>query len=426
MRRRLLVLVGSMVSLALVAFVVPLAVLALMLAGDRATADALVRAQSLVPVVSAGSSEALGLAVQQANSSGGYPLTVFLSDGSALGAPAERSDAVRLAFTGRSLTAQADGGREIVVAVTGPSAGAAVIRTFVTDAELTRGVRRAWLILALVGTGVLVVSLVVADRLARSQIRLIAGMAGVSHRLAAGDLTARAPAEGPKELRQVAGALNHLARRIRVLLAQEREAVADLSHQLRTPLTVLRLEAEALPPGEQATRVGAAVDAMERMVTQVIREARRSRHDEPGECDAAEVVAARVHHWSMLASDQDRPVTRHLAPPPLIVGVGEEPLTACVDALLENVFAHTPEATAFTVTLTPREGGGAILTVADNGPGFPHPGALRRGVSGRSSTGLGLDIVRRTAERSGGSATLTTTPDGGASVTVEFGPQPAA
>ncbi|MEO3810281.1 HAMP domain-containing sensor histidine kinase [Sphaerisporangium sp. B11E5] len=422
MRRRLLVLVGSMVSLALVAFVVPLAVLALTLAADRATADALVRAQSLVPVVSVGSPDALALAVQQANSAGGHPLTLFLANGTVMGAPAERSDAVRLAFTGRSLTARAEGGREIVVAVTGRSAGAAVIRTFVSDAGLTRGVRRAWLILALVGAGVLVVSLVVADRLARSQIRLVGGMADVSHRLAAGDLTARAPAEGPKELRQVAGALNHLARRIRVLLAQERESVADLSHQLRTPLTVLRLEAESLPHSEQAVRVGAAVDAMERMVTQVIREARRSRPDEPGECDAVRVVADRVHHWSMLARDQDRPVTRDLAASPLPVGTGEEALTACVDALLENVFAHTPEGTGFAVRLTPREGGGAVLTVTDQGPGFPHAGALERGVSGGSSTGLGLDIVRRTAERSGGSAVLSADPSGGARVTVEFGP----
>ncbi|MFC6082412.1 sensor histidine kinase [Sphaerisporangium aureirubrum] len=425
MRRRLLVLVGSMVSLALVAFLVPLALLALTLAADRATADALVRAQSLVPVASVGTPAALELAVQQANSGGGHPLTVYLSNGTVLGVPAVRSDAVKLALTGRSLTAQAQGGREIVVAVTGRSAGTAVIRVFVSDADLSRGVRRAWLILALVGAGVLAVSLVVADRLARSQIRLIAGIAQVSHDLAAGDLTARAPAEGPEELRRVAGALNHLARRIRVLLAQEREAVADLSHRLRTPLTVLRLEAEGLPEGEQATRVGAAVDAMERMVTQVIREARRSRQDEAGECDAARVAADRVHHWSMLARDQDRPVVRDLAAPPLHVGTGEEALTTCVDALLENVFAHTPEGTGFTVRLSPREGGGAVLTVADQGPGFPHARALERGVSGGSSTGLGLDIVRRTAERSGGSVTLANEPAGGARVTVEFGPRPS-
>ncbi|MFD0885953.1 two-component sensor histidine kinase, partial [Streptosporangium algeriense] len=106
MRRRLLVLVASMVSLALVAFLVPLASLALMLAADRATADALVRAQSLVPVASVGTGPALELAVQQANSGPGYPLTVFLPTGAVLGESAPRSEAVRLASTGRSLTAQ--------------------------------------------------------------------------------------------------------------------------------------------------------------------------------------------------------------------------------------------------------------------------------------------------------------------------------
>lgn len=422
MRRRLLVLVASTVSLALVAFLVPLAFLARTLAADRATADALVRAQSLVPAVSVGSADELNLAVQQAGSGGGFPLTVFLPGGAVLGAPAERSPAVRLAFTGRSLTAQAEGGREILVAVQGRADGTAVIRVFVSDADLTRGVGRAWLILALLGLGLLAIALLVADRLARSLLRPIAEAARVSHRLAAGDLAARAAPAGPPEIREVATALNHLARRIRVLLDQEREAVADLSHQLRTPMTALRLEAEALPPGEQSARVAAAVEAMERMVTRVIQEARRSREEAAGECDAAAVVADRVAYWAPLARDQDRTVGRDLAEPPLPVALGAEALAACVDALLENVFAHTPEGTDLTVTLRPGADGGAVLTVADEGPGFGAGDPARRGVSGDASTGLGLDIVRRAAERSGGSLALATGPAGGARVTVRLGP----
>ncbi|GLW99242.1 HAMP domain-containing sensor histidine kinase [Microtetraspora sp. NBRC 16547] len=424
MRRRLLVLVASTISLALVAFLAPLAFLAGVLAADRATADALVRAQSLVPVVSAGGQAGLELAVEQANSGGGFPLTVFLPSGRVLGAPAAESDAVRLAFTGRSLTAQAPGGREILVAIQGTSARTAVIRTFVSDVDLTRGVARARTILGLLGLGLLLISLVVADRLARSQVRVISGLAGVSHRLAAGELSARVPVEGPPEVREVAIALNHLAGRIRVLLAQEREAVADLSHRLRTPLTALRLEADALPESEQAARVAAAVESMERMVTQVIKEARRSRQDASGECDAALVVSERLDYWSMLARDQDRRVTRDLAGPPLPVGLTGEALATGVDALLENVFAHTPEGTAFAVRLDRRQGGGAVLVVADDGPGFGGDDPARRGVSGGSSTGLGLDIARRAAERSGGSLDAATGPTGGARVTVELGPPP--
>ncbi|MET8141275.1 HAMP domain-containing sensor histidine kinase [Sphaerisporangium sp. NPDC005288] len=424
MRRRLLALVASTVSLALVAFLVPLALLAMQLAADRATADALVRAQSLVPVVSAGGEDTVALAVEQANSGGGSPVTLFLPGGAVLGAPAAPSGAVRLAFTGRSLTAEAAGGREIVVAVQGRPGGTAVVRTFVPDAELTRGVARAWLILGLLGLGLLLISLAVADRLARSLIRPIAGLAGVSHRLATGDLTARAVAQGPTEIRDVTAALNHLAGRIRELLAQEREAVADLSHQLRTPLTVLRVEVEGLPAGEQATRVAAAVEGVERMVTRVIQEARRSRHEASGSCDAAEVIAGRLDHWSMLAREQGRRVDRDVAGPPLRVGLPEEALAVCVDALLENVFAHTPEGTAFAVRLRPRPEGGALLEVSDAGPGFAPSEPSGRGVSGGRSTGLGLDIVRRAAGRSGGSMTLGPAPGGGAAVTVALGPPP--
>ncbi|WP_067176818.1 sensor histidine kinase [Microtetraspora niveoalba] len=424
MRRRLLVLVASTVSLALVAFLAPLAFLAGVLAADRATADALVRAQSLVPVVSAGGREGLELAVEQANSAGGFPLTVFLPSGRPLGAPAAESDAVRLAFTGRSLTAETRGGREILVAVQGTSARTAVIRTFVSDADLSRGVVRARAILGLLGLGLLLISLVVADRLARSQVRLVSGLAGVSHRLAAGELSARAPVEGPPEVRDVATALNRLAGRILVLLAQEREAVADLSHRLRTPLTALRLEADALPEGEQSARVAAAVESMERMVTQVIKEARRSRQDASGVCDAALVVAERLDYWSMLAHDQERQVVRDLAGPPLPVGLAAEALATGVDALLENVFAHTPEGTAFAVRLTARPDGGAVLVVEDEGPGFGGGDPARRGVSGGSSTGLGLDIARRAAERSGGSLDTSAGSSGGARVTVELGPPP--
>lgn len=423
MRRQLALLVAATTSIVLVAFLVPLALLARSVAADRAVNAATLEAQALSSLVATVDRQTLDLVLQQVNGGAPHPVTVFLPDGTAAGAPAPRSAAVALAEQGRSVTAEAVGGREILVAVQGLPDGTAVIRAFVPDSELRRGVTRAWVILSLLGAVLLVVGLLVADRLARTLVRPIGEVAAVSHRLARGELDARARPFGPPEVRDVARGLNHLAGRIRELLDQERETVADLSHRLRTPLTTLRLEAE-LADRETASRLAASVDALERTVTEVIREARR-RGEPPPPSDAAQVVRDRVDFWAALAEEQGREVRTDLATGPLPVRAGRDELADCVDALLGNVFAHTPEGSAFTVRLSARGGGGCRLAVADEGPGFAglsESEPLRRGLSGGGSTGLGLDIARRTAEASGGSLRLRAGPAGGAEVTVDLGP----
>ena len=95
-------------------------------------------------------------------------------------------------------------------------------------------------------------------------------------------------------------------------------------------------------------------------------------------------------------------------------------LGACLDALLGNVFAHTPQGAAFTIALHPSPRGGAVLSVHDEGPGFAQSDPVRRGASGGGSTGLGLDIARQTAEVSGGTLTIRRGPGG--HVVVDLGP----
>jgi signal transduction histidine kinase len=298
-----------------------------------------------------------------------------------------------------------------------------VVRTVVPGNELTRGVAQAWLVLAGLGVALVLLGLLVADRLARTLVAPIAGLSAVSHRLARAELDARADPAGPPEVREVAGALNHLAGRIQDLLREEREQVADLSHRLRTPLTALRLEAESLRDPDEAARMAAAADGVERAVTAVIQQARRrGEHRPAGGCDATAVVADRVAFWAVLAEDTDRAVHRDLPAHPLPVAVPADDLTAALDAVLGNVFAHTPDGTAFSVSLRPRADGGATLIVADDGPGFPgsHTGVLRRGQSGAGSTGLGMDIARRAAEAGGGSLHIDSSTAGGARVRLEL------
>lgn len=426
MRRRLLVLVAATTTLVLVAFLVPLALLVNDVAADRAVQAATVEAQALTSVVATAEGDPLALTVAQVDATSRFDVTVFLPDGERLGAEADRSPLVELAERGSSASAEADGGREIVFAVRGADgSNAGVIRTFVPDAELRQGVARAWLALAGLGVALLLVGLVVADRLGRRLVCGATDLAAVSHRLGRGELDARADPSAPGELGVTATALNGLAGRITDLLREERETIADLSHRVRTPLTTLRMDAEALPAGEQSERIVASVDAVDRAVTDVIQQARRRGTAPQGvTADAADVVRERAAFWAVLAEDTDRELRVDVAPSPLPVALARGDLEACVDALLGNVFAHTPNGTGFTVRLEPRDGGGARLVVADEGPGLPSgqtTGVLRRGVSGSGSSGLGLDIVRRTAEQSGGGVRLDSPPSGGLTVVVDLG-----
>ncbi|OLB76377.1 MAG: two-component sensor histidine kinase [Actinobacteria bacterium 13_2_20CM_2_71_6] len=427
MRRRLVLLVIATTSLVVVAFLVPLALLVRAAAADRAVSGAAVEIQAFAPVVASADTAALQAALDTANAAGPHKVTVFLPDDRVVGAAAPRSPAVAAAASGRSLTADAPGGLEVLVAVAGLPGGVAVIRTFVGDAELYRGVGRAWLVLGLLGLGLLAVSALVADRLGVTLVRPLRAVVAVSHALAGGDLAARAQPGGPPEVRQVGAGLNLLAWRIGELLARERETVADLSHRLRTPLTALRIDVDSLRDPADRARIGRDLDALERTVDDIIRAARRVSHDGPvPACDAAEVVEERVRFWSALADEEQRAMAAVLSPAPVPVRVARHDLSACVDALLGNVFTHTPEGTGLTVRLTGRPGGGGRLVVMDDGPGLPDPAVLQRGRSHVGSTGLGLDIVGRTAHDSGGTVTIGNADGGGALVIVDFGAPLAA
>lgn len=420
MRRQLVLVFLAVSTMVALAFVVPLAFLVQRTAEDRATDAARADAAAVVPALAAGGSDAAVQSAVQATLSGQLGrMTVMRAGGATIGATDVSSERLRIAIgTGTSSIGPTDGGEEIVIAVaTGPGELSAV-RVFVPEGELRRGRDRAWLALAIVGVVLVAMSVAVADRLARTIVRPTQQLASAAVQLGGGDLDVRVEPAGPAELVELSSAFNALGSRIAGMLVHERELVAELSHRLRTPLTRIRLRIEQLPDDAVAAELTGDVEELTRVVSGLIEDARGSAARASAQCDLAEVVRGRVDFWAVLAEDQRRQWTVATVDGPLPVGVGRPELEAAFDVLLENVFRHTGDDAAVEIG-TSSDGRNAQVWVGDAGPGFDR-GQVNRGSSNAGSTGLGLDIARRTAEAAGGSFALGTSRLGGSHAEMSF------
>lgn len=411
MRRLFVVYGAALTSAVLLALIVPLGLLAGTLAKDRALTAARQEAQGLTVLVGSAGPARLQEAVQAVNH-GDRRTTVFLPNGSAIGARAARTPHVALARTGVAFTAAARGGEQVLLPVAGQH-GVAVIRTFVPDRLLRAGVTATWVTLGLVGTFLLGVAVAIGAVLAGRLSRSVTELADVAERVGAGDLDATVEPAGPAEVASVGRVLNGLGARISAMLARERQLGADLSHRLRTPVTALRLEVEALAdPEERATMTG-HVNALTAAVDAAVTAARA-----PAEpvvsvgCDATKVVSTRAEFWAVLAEETHRPFTLSVPDDSVWVSLSADRLGAALDALLDNVFSHTPPGTAFALTVELRGDGRVDVGVEDDGPGQPEEFQATDGVPG--STGVGLDLARRTAELAGGALTVRRGEAGGA------------
>jgi signal transduction histidine kinase len=325
--------------------------------------------------------------------------------------------AQRAATLSGSVNDYTEDGWELAVPVITRS-GTVIVWTLVPEAELRRGVADAQMLLGLLGVGLIVISLLVAWRLGRSLTQPVAELAEAARSLAGGNLSTRVTVHDPPEIAVVADAFNQMAPRLQELIDIEREEVADLSHRLRTPLTSVRLQAESIADEAQRAAVIGQIDRLQQAVDQLIAEARRRPQGGAPSSDVNAVLRRRIAFWSILADEQGRKVEVALGEEPFPVSVSEGELGAALDALIGNVFSHTDPNVGFRM-VTSRQASSGSIVVEDDGPGFPDDfDPLERGQSGRGSSGLGLDIVRRLAERLGGSITLGVAAGGGAKVTV--------
>lgn len=393
-----------------IAFLVPLAILVGALAFDRAVTRAEREAESIARLVavlspSAGTTGAASTIGEERLTDLGA--SMILPDGSVYGIEVPAGEDLSVALGGTAHRASVEAGEAIYLPVAQSDGEVTVVRVVAPHEDLTSGVQRSWLILAGLGAVLVGLAVLAADRFSRSIVLPVRDLSDTAARLKDGDFSARVDPAGPPEIEEVGAEFNQLAEQMEHLLQTERETAADLAHRLRTPLTAARLDAEALSDDPVRDQILEDLDELERTVDFIIGEGRRPVRTEidPG-CDLAVVVADRAAFWSPLSEEQGRSFTTALDVPHAHVAIPEVDAGVMIDALLENVFAHTDERVPIAIRLISAGAAWVLLEVEDGGGGLADVGAVERGASTADSTGLGLDIVRRTAEASGGSFEL--------------------
>jgi signal transduction histidine kinase len=297
-------------------------------------------------------------------------------------------------------------------------------------------VRKDTLALIGLGVGALALGLIVAWLLAGFLSRPLRGLTAAARRVEAGDLEARAEEGGAREHREVAHAFNDMTERLGQSMAAQRDFVANAAHQLRTPLTGLRLRLEAaglkaddpalrrdLEAGERET------ERLARTVTDLLtlaREGQRPAAVVP--LDLRGAAEAALDRWVSVAEERDCDLELRDRSAGARVAASAEDVAVILDNLVENAIEHTEPGTTVTIELLAAPAGAAIA-VADAGPGL-EPGEEERVFdrvfrgSARaerpSGSGLGLTIVRVLARRWGGEATIANRPEGGARAQVRL------
>ena len=286
-------------------------------------------------------------------------------------------------------------------------------------------VRRSWLVLAAVGFFVVMLGLGAAWLLASSLARPLRNLVATARSLGAGRLDARAGTGGPPEVADVARAMNHMAEQVEATISAQQDFIANASHQLRTPLTGLRLRLEGIsvgggPDAESAGEAIKEVDRLGALVDELLVLARAGgRQAAGGPVDIDALLRDAADRWAARAAEHGGTVVTHVGVR-AVVHADQAELAGVVDNLIENALAYSPAEA--TVTLTAEAGDeGVGFSVADDGPGIPTEERDRvfdrfyRGGTGRRSgpgTGLGLAIVREVAEKWDGSAAISSSPVG--------------
>jgi two-component system, OmpR family, sensor kinase len=295
------------------------------------------------------------------------------------------------------------------------------VRVSFPSKPLTDRLWEIWGFRAILAVIVLAIAAASGVLLARRLTRPLRELNRMASRLRDGDLTARAAETGPAETRTLAGTLNTATETIGTLVGAQRAFIGDASHQLRTPLTALRLsldniadEVEDPYVREDVERATAEVVRMSRTVNGLLTLARaEAAGTSPEPVKLADAVADRFESWRTVADERGVTLRHEPTEPDLRALASPGHLEQVLDNILSNALEVSPDDATITVRSF-RDDGKAIIEVVDHGPGMPAADRQRafdrfwrgRGLTGSGGSGLGLAIVKQLVTDDGGTVTL--------------------
>jgi signal transduction histidine kinase len=414
-RRRIVVLAVLAAVLATSLFGVPLAIAVTQFYTD-AEHSALERAADRAAIAVAGDL-ATGRRPEALPDPGGdVQLGVYgMRGGRTTGEGPDRGDTTVTQALAGSTASNDDFDGELVVAVpvTEGSRVTGVVRAAGDYAGVRLRIAGTWVLMLGLDAAAIATTWLVARRQARRLAAPLEDLSRTAQQLGGGDFSVRARPSGIPEIDSAGESLNSTAARLGELVRRERAFSADASHQLRTPLTGLRLGLETAmdsPGADLRTAMGAAIDAADRL-ERTIEDLLTLRRDPPRDTmplDVAELTRELEDTWGPVLGAGGRELRVEVGPAVPASTAAAAAVRQVLGVLVDNAVRHG----AGTVTVTVRDAGGALaFDVADEGPGVdvdaprtPRPpgGGSGSGLGSGGGHGIGLALARELAEAEGG------------------------
>lgn len=304
---------------------------------------------------------------------------------------------------GRSTQTYGDGQLTVAVPLLSGERIGGVVRASRSDAAVEARTHAAWLRLAGLAAGLVGIAGLAAFVLGRRLAHPLESLAVSAQRLGDGDFAARSPRSGVAEVDAVGSALNTTARRLDELLARERAFSADASHQLRTPVSALRIELEAMEmAGDPTPELNAALGQVDRLqaTIETLLNAARDRPQRANETDLRRVIEEALPRWRGRLGDHGRQLTTVVQCEVPLGAASPTVVSEILDVLVSNADRHGKGEVTVTVRDT---SGGVAIDVSDEGAGLhgePEDVFVRRSATG-DGHGIGLALARSLAQAEG-------------------------